>query len=311
MFSLIPEYLQEPQEGLHPELSLIADKETLNYIAHVFYRMGISYYRIDQPEKAIEAFNNSLIRKKTYPWTYYMLGNVYIDIGEYELGTSMLSRCFDFPDENNLHDVVRKSIARTTMPKILVRFNVIKRKLSEYFSALSESLDKAGIKSQVLFTEWTKMIIFNIGEEDVDSNYFLAQYEKDGVDVNGNITIEGLVVYIRANDVVVFCEHFTFEKFNIDEIKIRIIDSVKDATCLRNIKMDEKFKITDGNKRQPIPENVRHAVWRRDEGKCVECGSKENLEFDHIIPFSEGGSNTERNLQLLCEKCNRKKGAKI
>ena len=56
-----------------------------------------------------------------------------------------------------------------------------------------------------------------------------------------------------------------------------------------------------------IPQNVKRAVWKRDEGKCVECGSKEKLEYDHIIPFSKGGSNTERNIQLLCEPCNRKK----
>ena len=60
-----------------------------------------------------------------------------------------------------------------------------------------------------------------------------------------------------------------------------------------------------------IPEDVRIYVWRRDEGKCRKCGSKEKLEYDHIIPVSKGGSNTARNIELLCEKCNREKSANI
>ena len=63
--------------------------------------------------------------------------------------------------------------------------------------------------------------------------------------------------------------------------------------------------------RTVIPESVRHEVWRRDQGCCVECGSKERLEYDHLIPFSKGGSNTARNLRLLCETCNRRKSASI
>lgn len=60
-----------------------------------------------------------------------------------------------------------------------------------------------------------------------------------------------------------------------------------------------------------IPTTVRMYVWQRDGGKCVQCKSQEKLEYDHIIPVSKGGSNTERNIQLLCENCNRRKGAII
>jgi 5-methylcytosine-specific restriction endonuclease McrA len=60
-----------------------------------------------------------------------------------------------------------------------------------------------------------------------------------------------------------------------------------------------------------IEQSIKDDVWNRDNGKCVECGSNEKLEFDHIIPFSKGGSNTYRNIQLLCEPCNRTKSDKI
>lgn len=65
------------------------------------------------------------------------------------------------------------------------------------------------------------------------------------------------------------------------------------------------------NQRQRIPDEVRHEVWRRDEGKCSRCGSRTNIEYDHIVPVSLGGSNTARNIELLCEACNRSKGARI
>ncbi|MBL4577671.1 MAG: HNH endonuclease [Flavobacteriales bacterium] len=60
-----------------------------------------------------------------------------------------------------------------------------------------------------------------------------------------------------------------------------------------------------------ISQTVKDLVWNRDGRKCVSCGSNEKLEFDHIIPFSKGGSNTYRNVQLLCEHCNRSKSDKI
>jgi len=60
-----------------------------------------------------------------------------------------------------------------------------------------------------------------------------------------------------------------------------------------------------------ITAQTKKAVWQRDSGRCVNCGSNQKLEYDHIIPLSKGGSNTARNIQLLCEECNRKKSNKI
>ena len=64
-------------------------------------------------------------------------------------------------------------------------------------------------------------------------------------------------------------------------------------------------------RRESIPQAARVEVWQRDGGRCVDCDSQEKLEFDHIIPVAMGGGNTSRNLQLLCETCNRRKGASL
>jgi hypothetical protein len=99
-----------------------------------------------------------------------------------------------------------------------------------------------------------------------------------------------------------------------EHFRLLFLEAV-DKDRIRIERLKNKFSGLAGSKlersREPIPESVRIFVWRRDEGKCVRCGSNERLEFDHIIPLAEGGSNTERNLQLLCEACNRVKGTNI
>jgi len=79
----------------------------------------------------------------------------------------------------------------------------------------------------------------------------------------------------------------------------------------------DKDGLSDGDIEGPekrsrgISQEVKDKVWRRDRGKCAQCGSEEYLEFDHIIPHSKGGSNTYRNIQILCQECNRKKSDNI
>jgi hypothetical protein len=63
--------------------------------------------------------------------------------------------------------------------------------------------------------------------------------------------------------------------------------------------------------------NLREKIKVRDGYTCRICqnsnANEENLllEIDHIIPLSKGGKTTEENLQTLCWKCNRRKGAKL
>ncbi len=64
--------------------------------------------------------------------------------------------------------------------------------------------------------------------------------------------------------------------------------------------------------RRIIPSHIKLAVWKRDRGMCVKCGTTKDLHFDHILPFSKGGtSDSVENIQLLCMKHNIGKGAKI
>ena len=63
--------------------------------------------------------------------------------------------------------------------------------------------------------------------------------------------------------------------------------------------------------RELISEAMRSHVWRRDGGRCVQCGRRENLHIDHIVPVSKGGATSVPNLQVLCQSCNLSKGAKI
>jgi len=63
--------------------------------------------------------------------------------------------------------------------------------------------------------------------------------------------------------------------------------------------------------RKALTNAVMSKVWTRDEGKCVECGSTDDLEFDHMIPHSKGGTSTVENLRILCQTCNRSRGNRI
>lgn len=104
----------------------------------------------------------------------------------------------------------------------------------------------------------------------------------------------------------------------------QLVDSWLENTGKRNV---FKFKLiaidepalakvptsqSDSERRRIIPTPVKLEVWKRDGGKCVVCGATSELHFDHIIPFSKGGTSLKvDNVQLLCARHNLEKRDKI
>jgi len=78
-----------------------------------------------------------------------------------------------------------------------------------------------------------------------------------------------------------------------------------------------KFRNSVAGQRALMTAGLREYIKNRDNHTCQSCGlstaDEKNLllEIDHKIPLSRGGFTTESNLQTLCWRCNRKKGAKL
>lgn len=83
--------------------------------------------------------------------------------------------------------------------------------------------------------------------------------------------------------------------------------------------LDDKIKYKKSAQYQRIimTQELRNKIKERDGFSCKQCniGVEDEptllLEIDHIVPISKGGMSIEENLQCLCWKCNRSKGAKI
>ncbi len=93
------------------------------------------------------------------------------------------------------------------------------------------------------------------------------------------------------------------DKRNVFKFRLELIDGYQGT---------EERTIQDLTHNRIIPSSVKLEVWKRDGGKCVKCGSKDNLHYDHILPFSKGGTSLKAdNIQLLCARHNLQKRDRI
>ena len=70
---------------------------------------------------------------------------------------------------------------------------------------------------------------------------------------------------------------------------------------------------TGRNRKRNLSHSTIVRVVRRDNNTCQICGKvllDRDIEIDHIIPYSRGGTSDESNLRVTCLECNRRKGKK-
>lgn len=96
-------------------------------------------------------------------------------------------------------------------------------------------------------------------------------------------------------------------------------DAWKEHDGVRNV-FKFQLKVVDAEASAPrplahtrvIPSKVKAEVWKRDQGKCVECGATDNLHFDHDLPFAKGGTSLlAANVKILCARHNLEKSDRI
>ena len=99
------------------------------------------------------------------------------------------------------------------------------------------------------------------------------------------------------------------------ESKIKVLMMDDDVTAKKGI---YEYLLSGGAKENKLSiraftESQKRAAYEKQGGICPICGESheyEDMEGDHITPWSQGGKTTPDNLQMICKSCNRKKSDK-
>ncbi len=107
------------------------------------------------------------------------------------------------------------------------------------------------------------------------------------------------------------------KNLNPKEIEEKISELMKDEYDEITNKKGIYEYLLSGNEKylsiRKFKDNEKRKVYERQKGICVRCKNHyeiEEMEADHIKPYSEGGHTTIDNCQMLCIDCNRRKSNK-
>lgn len=105
------------------------------------------------------------------------------------------------------------------------------------------------------------------------------------------------------------------ESFNAQDLEKRISELMQDedVTAKKGI---YEYLLTGDEKHLSIrafTDAMKREAYERQKGICAKCGKHfelNEMEADHITPWSKGGKTAAENCQMLCRDCNRRKSDK-
>ena len=105
-------------------------------------------------------------------------------------------------------------------------------------------------------------------------------------------------------------EKYNTEKIEEETEKLILDDDVtkKSGIYPYILTRDEKYLSI-----RAFSDATKQKVYEKQKGVCVHCKEHfelEEMEADHITPWHDGGKTIEKNCQMLCKECNRRKSGK-
>ncbi|MBQ9630962.1 MAG: HNH endonuclease [Treponema sp.] len=117
---------------------------------------------------------------------------------------------------------------------------------------------------------------------------------------------------MKGRDWGVFFNKYSKNTYDAKTLETRIAELLDDDDVTNNSGIYE-FLLSGEEKHLSIrafTSKMARAAFEKQRGLCPKCGKTfafEQMQADHITPWSKGGKTVAENCQMLCADCNRRK----
>lgn len=109
-------------------------------------------------------------------------------------------------------------------------------------------------------------------------------------------------------------KEFSAKSYNSKDLEKKVASLMADKE-VQNKKGIYEYLLSDGVRAEKLnlrqfDDDEKREAYETQGGICPKCGKHfaiEEMEGDHIVPWSKGGKTVPENLQMLCRDCNRRK----